>query len=87
MFIGQGLLTGSLSGYFGISNPTDTDTRNAYLYAMGMTLLAITGIFVLGLGVFMGFKMGMLARVLITSSIYQKVCIKCLLCLLYFTCI
>ena len=40
-----------------------------------MTLLALTGIFILGLGVFFGFKMGMLARILVTSSIYQKVCV------------
>ena len=61
-------------------NPTEVDTRNAYLYAMGMTLLALTGIFLLGLGVFFGFKMGMLARIVVTSSIYQKVCVACNAC-------
>ena len=33
--IGQSILLGYLTDYFTIQNPTDVDTRKAYLYALG----------------------------------------------------
>ena len=40
--IAQSLVLGYLTDYFGIENPSDMDTRNAYLYAAGIPSLDMT---------------------------------------------
>ena len=36
--VAQSVVLGYLADYFGIEDPTDEDTRNAYLYALGNLL-------------------------------------------------
>lgn len=40
--IAQSLILGYLTDYFGFDNPTQIDTRNAYLYATGMPNFSAT---------------------------------------------
>ena len=67
------MIIGSLSDYFVIEDPTPVETRDAYLFAMGLTLLSLVNILLHGVGYFLAFKLGILTRNLFTAVIYQKV--------------
>ena len=73
ILIGLAEAVGYLSDYFVIESPTQEDTRNAYFYALTISLLSIILIPVLGMAYYYGYFLGMLTRVLFSSVIYQKV--------------
>jgi ATP-binding cassette subfamily C (CFTR/MRP) protein 4 len=70
--IAQALFLGRLSDYFITDEPSPVETRDAYLYAMAITLLAIFNSITVNIVYFMGYKLGALTRILMTSVIYQK---------------
>lgn len=69
----QSLLLGLLSQYFTLEEISTTDTINAYLYALGLTLISICLTFINGIVGFYGYKLSMLVRIVTCSAIYQKV--------------
>jgi ATP-binding cassette subfamily C (CFTR/MRP) protein 4 len=73
IIISQILMLGYLSDYFIFELPSDTDTRNAYLYAMGLTLFSLAFTAVHAAGFHQGYKLGMMTRILMCSAIYQKI--------------
>ncbi len=46
----------------------------AYLYALGICLLSLLAVQIHALGFHLSHFLGMLARVMLSSAIYQKVC-------------
>ena len=73
MLIALAEVVGYLSDYFVIESPTQEDTRNAYFYALTISLLSIILILVHAMAYYYGYFLGMLTRVLFSSVIYQKV--------------
>ena len=69
----QSVLLGQLTEYFVIESPSSDDTRNAYLYAMGMSIIAIIVPLIHVMAFLQGQKLGMMTRTLMSSAIYQKV--------------
>lgn len=76
--MGQSLLIGPLADYFVIESPSPAETRNAYLVALGISLLGLTILVCHGMTFQHSLKMGMLTRVMFTSSVYQKVLMRLL---------
>ena len=66
-------LLGSLTDYFVIESPTPADTRNAYLFAMGLGLVSLAIMFFHGMNFHQGFLIGLLTKIMFGSAIYQKV--------------
>ena len=75
IFVGLAEVLGYLSDYFVIESPTQTETRNAYLYAMGLGLLSFLLVLFHAFAFHYSHYIGMLSRVLFSSAIYQKVSI------------
>jgi ATP-binding cassette subfamily C (CFTR/MRP) protein 4 len=73
MMVLQSVIIGYLSDYFVNEDPTSADTRHAYLFAMGLTLLSLMITLLHGMGFHTAFKLGILTRNLFTAVIYQKV--------------
>lgn len=69
----QPILVGYFTDYFTIESPTSSDTQNAYLFAVGLALLALAFGTTSGLRSYVEFKLGMMIRIVTLSSIYQKV--------------
>ena len=49
-------------------------TRDAYLYAMGMTLLTLCSVFSFTWTFYSAHVLGMMHRIVMTGAIYSKVC-------------
>jgi ATP-binding cassette subfamily C (CFTR/MRP) protein 4 len=71
--VGQSVVLGYLANYFTISDPTPEVTRDAYLYAAGLVSMSLFVTVIHGHGFLVGQKAGMMARVMCTNAIYQKV--------------
>lgn len=69
----QSELIGSLAEYFVLTSPSKVETRNAYLYALGLAFLSIFLVFIHAIAFYYGFLIGLQTRVVFTSAIYQKV--------------
>ena len=69
------LFLGELTEYFNIRSPTFVDEREAYIDALGLSLFSIALVLVLGVGAFMGYKTGMLFRIICANAVYKKVSI------------
>jgi ATP-binding cassette subfamily C (CFTR/MRP) protein 4 len=69
----QSVIIGYLSDYFVIEDPSPVETRDAYLFAMGLTLLSLINTLIHGMGYHTAFKVAILTRNLFTAVIYQKV--------------
>lgn len=81
-WVSQSQLLGLLSDYFVIDSPSESDTNNAYFYAMGLSLMSFLLALIHVMGYFQGYKLGMLTRILMCSVIYQKVCVYLIRCIL-----
>jgi len=57
-----------------------TITRNAYLYAAGITVLTFFSVLVNMWAFYLGQVIGMMCRVVMTTAIYSKVHFRCLCC-------
>ena len=66
-------LLGSLTDYFVIESPSQVETRNAYLYAMGLGLISLCIMFVHGVGFHLTLLVGMMTRIMMTAASYSKV--------------
>ena len=66
-------LLGSLADYFVIENPSSVQTRNAYLYAMGLGLVSLYYAYGLAFHFHDGLILGMMSRIMMLSAIYKKV--------------
>ena len=67
-------IIGSLADYFkSDSSSTNVDTRDAYLYALGLVLVSFITVLVGALNYHAAYILGMLTRITMTSAIYQKV--------------
>ena len=66
-------LLGSLTDYFVIELPSDVETRNAYLYAMGLGLVSLCIMFFHGMSFHQGFLIGLHTKIVLAGAIYQKV--------------
>ncbi len=71
--IALAVVVGLLSNYFTIQSPSSTDTRNAYLYGLGILLLSLFTVVAHGLAFHYSHYLGMLARVLLSNALFQKV--------------
>jgi ATP-binding cassette subfamily C (CFTR/MRP) protein 4 len=67
------VIIGYLSDYFVIEDPSPVETRDAYLFAMGLTLLSLINTLIHGMGYHTAFKVAILTRNLFTAVIYQKI--------------
>ena len=65
-------LVGQLSEYYILADPTTEETCNAYLFGAGLSILAFLAT-LLNLLFYIGDKIGGIVRILLTSTIYQKV--------------
>ena len=76
VFTSESVFLGYLVEYFFIADDevTEEQTRNAYLYALGLATGTITLAFCHAHGYQIGYKMNMDGRIVVTSAIYQKVC-------------
>ena len=66
-------LLGSLVDYFVIENPSSVQTRNAYLYTMGLGLVSLYYAYGLAFHFHDGLILGMMSRIMMLSAIYKKV--------------
>ena len=66
-------LLGSLTDYFVIDSPSQVETRNAHLYAMGLGLISLCVMLFNGIGTQMGYLVGMMTRIMMTAASYSKV--------------
>lgn len=66
-------MIGLLAEYFTLSSPSTDDTRDAYLYAMGLALLSLAIVFFHAYNFHASYVLGMLTRITMTSALYQKV--------------
>lgn len=71
--IGQPVILGYLTNYFAITEPTQSDTHSAYLFALALSSISFLLVFLNGLSGYSGYKLGMLVRVIATSAIYKKI--------------
>ena len=71
----QSVLLGSLTDYFALNSPNSSETRDAYLLALGVSLIAMFTVVAVGTASYCGYKLGMLVRIICTSAIYEKVLI------------
>jgi len=55
-------------------------TRNAYLYATGITSISFTLSIIHAWGFFLGGETGMKSRILLTAAIYEKVAMLIIMC-------
>jgi ATP-binding cassette subfamily C (CFTR/MRP) protein 4 len=69
----QSLLVGYLASYFTITNPSYEETRNAYLFATGLSLISFFLVAMNAMDGITGYKMSMHVRVITSSAIYQKI--------------
>ena len=69
-------LLGSLTDYFVIDSPSQVETRNAYLYAMGLGLISLCVMLFNGIGTQTGYLVGMITRIMMTAASYSKVMIN-----------
>ena len=67
------LFLGDLTEYFDIDSPTLAEKRRAYLNALGLSLITVFLVILIGIGAFMGYKLGMLFRIICTTAMYKKV--------------
>lgn len=68
----QAILLGLVADYF-VEDVTDESTRNACLYAMGIGLCSIAMTFVHAHTFLMVAEKGMMARVMLTGTVYKKI--------------
>ena len=66
-------LLGSLTDYFVIESPSSVQTRNAYLYAMGLSLASLYSVYGFAFHSHDGLILGMMTRIMMLSAIYKKV--------------
>ena len=66
-------LLGSLTDYFVIESPSSVQTRNAYLYAIGLSLASLYSVYGFAFHSHDGLILGMLTRIMMLSAIYKKV--------------
>ena len=73
-------MVGLLSDYFIIESPTSTETRDAYLQALGIAAFSLVTVMVHGMGYHYSHYLGMIARVLFSTAVFQKVWLLLLIC-------
>ena len=71
--VGVAELLGYMTDYFVIESPTSADTRNAYLYAVGLGLVSLCIMFCHGMGFHIATLLGMHTRIIMTAASYNKV--------------
>ena len=72
--IGLAYLLGTITDYLGIECPTASETRDAYLSAFGLSAVTVVLVLTTAVAAFIGYKLGMLLRIICTAAIYEKVC-------------
>lgn len=73
LMVCQSVVLGYLTEYFAIQDPTAEETRDAYLFAMAIALIGFCNSFLHAHTFLIGQKLGMMARIVATGAIYQKV--------------
>ena len=71
--VGVAELLGYITDYFVIESPTAADTRNAYLYAVGLGLVSLCMLLSDGMGFHIATLLGMHTRIIMTAASYNKV--------------
>ena len=69
------LILGSLTDYFVIESPSPVETRNAYLYAMGLGIVLLCIMFFYAIRFHLGLLIGIMTRIIFTGAAYSKVMI------------
>ncbi|XP_019860381.1 PREDICTED: multidrug resistance-associated protein 4-like [Amphimedon queenslandica] len=72
-FVCQSELIGSLAEYLVLDSPSEAETRDAYLYAFGLTLLSFFIVFIHAIAFYYGHILGMHTRIVFSSALYQKI--------------
>ena len=70
----QSIFLGNVAEYIFLENPTEEQTRNGYLYGLGLALAALPLPLLQAHVNLIGFKLAMDVRIVATTSIFQKVC-------------
>ena len=73
--IALALILGSLTDYFVIESPSPVETRNAYLYAMGLGIVSLCIMFFNAIRFHLGLLIGIMTRIIFTGAAYSKVMI------------
>lgn len=71
LLVGQSIVLGYLTDYF--REPCTQNSREAYLYVMGLSVMVFATILVYTHGSLSAQKTGMMARVMCTAAIYDKI--------------
>lgn len=73
LVVSESVLVGNIVQYIFEAEPDRGQTGVAYLFAMGLSLCALTLPFLHAHGFLRGYMLGMDTRVITTAAIYQKV--------------
>lgn len=73
LLIGQSVVLGFITDYFAISHPSHQDTVEVYLFACALVVMGITMGMVYAHGSIVAQKTGMMARVICTAAIYERI--------------
>ena len=75
VLVSQSVFLGYIAEYFFIDAPTTDQTRDAYLFSLGLALAVLTLAFIHAHAFQLGYRTAMDARIIATGAIYQKVII------------
>ncbi len=67
------LFVGNILDYFCIESPSLSDTRIAYVNALGIAVFTAVYVVLVHIGNFIGLKLGMQLRIIGCTALYDKV--------------
>ena len=70
----QSIFLGNVAEYIFLENPTEEQTRNGYLYGLGLALAALPLPVIQAHAFLIAYRLAMDIRIIATTSIFQKVC-------------
>ncbi|KAL5467459.1 hypothetical protein EMCRGX_G031685 [Ephydatia muelleri] len=76
LLIGQSVVLGYLTDYFMTGQPSHQNTVEAYLFASALVVMGIAMVMVYAHGSLVAQKTGMMARIICTTAIYERILYK-----------
>ena len=76
LYLSQSIFLGNVAEYIFLEDPTEEQTRNGYLYGLGLALASLSLPVLHAHGFLMGYRLAMDVRIVATTSIFQKVCCR-----------
>ena len=72
LYTSQSIFLGNVAEYIFLEDPTEEQTRNGYLYGLGLALAALSLPVIHAHGFFIGFKLAMDVRIVATTFHFSK---------------